>query len=58
MGLRAAQNCLKQTHLSVQKIFNVPDKAESACSCPKHQDADFTPVFTVAYAAQSILFIR
>lgn len=43
-----SQNCLKQTHSSVQKAFNVPDEAESACS---RQDADFAQVFIVAYAA-------
>lgn len=43
-----SQNCLKQTHSSVQKAFNVPDKAESACS---RQDADFAQAFIVACAA-------
>lgn len=33
-----SQNCFKQSHSSVQKTFNIPDKAESACSSPRHQD--------------------
>lgn len=46
--LVCSQNCLKQTHSSVQKAFNVPDKAESACS---RQDADFAQAFIVAFSA-------
>lgn len=43
-----SQNCLKQTHSSVQKAFKVPDKAESACS---RQDDNFVQAFIVAFAA-------